>query len=97
MRELRLSDQEVQKLIAPALRRRLKQAGFVSGTASGHHYGFVFPINLGLAGSVSIERFDDGTWVFQQEVDMRLAERTHETFTIHAEAIARASVQFKGG
>lgn len=97
MRELRLSDAELQALIAPALRKKLKAAGFAFGTATDEHAGFYFPINLALAGSISVVRYEDGTWVFAQETNATLADRTADAFVSHVEACTRVDVAFKTG
>ena len=76
MKELHITDAELQKLIAPALRKRLKAAGFHTGTASDDNCAFFFPINLSVAGSVKVTRHEDGTWCIQQETSPALSERT---------------------
>ncbi len=86
MRELRLTDGELQKLIASALRRKLAKAGFKTGTPSDASSAFYFPLNLQLCGDVSVVRYEDGTWVFTQD-DAVIADRLAETFILHAVAI----------
>jgi hypothetical protein len=97
MKQLTMTDKEVQALIAPAIRKKLKAAGFVSGTASDDHAGYLFPIDLQLAGAITIQRHDDGTWVFQQEEDLTLMERTAATFAAHYEATQEATQRFEEG
>jgi len=97
MRTLTLTDAEVQKLIASAIRKRLKAAGFHTGTASDDHSGFFFPIDLGLAGQVGVTRHEDGTWTIQQETNLMLAERMGTTLAAHGEAIAAATQRFEEG
>ena len=89
MRELRITDAELQALIAPGLRARLKQAGFRNGTASNDHTGFFFPINLEIAGSCTVGRLEDGTWVFTQVDDAVIAERTELASAAHTDAVMR--------
>jgi hypothetical protein len=96
MRELKLTDREVASLIGNALRRKLRKSGFTMGTSTHEHAGFYFPISLDLAGSVSVERFEDGTWLFKQEMNAMLQERTEQTFEIHCDAIIGAERQFFG-
>ena len=68
MRELRITDVELQKMIAPVLRKRLRKAGFAMGAASADGPPtYMFPINLDLAAFVTVIRREDGTWLFQQE------------------------------
>ena len=67
MRTLTLTDAEVQKLIASAIRKRLKAAGFHTGTASDDHSGFFFPIDLGLAGQVGVTRHEEDVYKRQVE------------------------------
>jgi hypothetical protein len=76
MREVRMTDSELQKLVAPALREHLKKAGFFTGASSIDHCGYFFPINIDLAGAVKITRHEDGTWTFMQEMDVELSQRT---------------------
>lgn len=94
MRVLTLTDGEVAGMIAPLLRARLKEAGFVSGASSDDHTGFYFPIALDLAGEINIVRHEDGTWVFTQTLDTALAERMNATEAIHSQAIVGASAKF---
>lgn len=64
-----MDDRELAALIAPALQQKLREAGFKTGTASNRNAAFYMPINLDLAGHVSVERYEDGTWVFSQVTD----------------------------
>ena len=87
MRELRISDAELQGIIAPLLRTRLKEAGFAVGTPSDQEpTTFVFPINLDLVGAVAVTREEDGTWWFQQEADPMLFDRLGESMVAHFHA-----------
>ena len=95
MRELRLTDIELQRLIAPALKKRLRQEGFEFGTPEGRSPGegdpeaigmIMFPVNLDLAGCVSIERGDDGVWTFRQDTLVQL-QRFYQTLIDHHAAI----------
>ena len=96
MKELRIGDRELQALIAPALTARLKAEGFHTGVPTTEHCGFYFPINLCLAGDIEIVRHEDGTWIFSQEVDDRLASRTFAALEDHSVVCATAAVAFKG-
>ena len=89
MRTLTLTDAELQRLIAPAIRKRLKAAGFQTGTPSDDHAGFFFPIDLNICGKVDVTRHEDGTWTFEQE-DQAIADRIESSFNCHAEAIAKS-------
>jgi hypothetical protein len=96
MRTLTMTDRELQRLIAPAIRKRLKAAGFHTGTSSDDHAGFFFPIDLNLSGSVEVTRHEDGTWTFEQE-DQAVADRRATSLACHAEAITGAAQRFKEG
>jgi len=87
MKELRLSDRELQDIVGPALRAKLKVAGFVSGTPSNDHTAFFFPINLDLAGDVVVTRHEDATWSITQECDLTLLERTQAAGEAHVAAV----------
>jgi hypothetical protein len=89
MRELRLTDGELQKLVAPAIRAHLKTAGFHTGASSCNNNAFFFPINLDLAGDVRVTRHEDGTWVFTQETYPALAERTDDCEGLLVSALMR--------
>ena len=91
-----MTDRELQDLIAPALRARLREAGFKTGVPSDEHAGFFFPINLELSGSCDVARNADGTWTFSQ-CDALVADRTAATLMAHYNAIQEASAKFYGG
>ena len=97
MRELRITDVELQKMIAPVLRKRLRKAGFAMGAASADGPPtYLFPINLDLAAFVTVIRREDGTWLFQQD-DFVIAERLEESFLMHGDAyVNRANAPNKG-
>ena len=89
MRELRITDGEVQALIAPAFRARLRAEGFKMGTASdADPSSFFFPINLNLAGHVEVVRGADGVWSIFQEDDAHINDRTAAASEYHGGAIA---------
>ena len=92
MKELRLTDAELRALIAPALLDKLRCAGFATATAAGaaEPCAFYFPINLALAGEVTVNRSTEGVWTITQECDPLLAERTADTQTAHIEAMLSA-------
>lgn len=98
MKELRLTDAELQALIAPALRAKLRAAGFEAGRPSTiHGYPFFFlPINLDLAGQVSIERSEDGTWMFRQEQNPIVVERTEVAEECHRGAQMQTLIAMEG-
>jgi hypothetical protein len=98
MREFRISDVELQGIIAPLLRMRLREAGFAMGAPSAEQQPtYMFPINLDVSGAVTVIRGDDGFWTFQQD-EMKMAERLEETFLMHGEAFMnRANPPNKGG
>src|ERR1700684_1321499 len=87
MTEVQITDGELQKLIAPALRKFLKSKGFRFGTASDDNCAYWFPINLELGGSVEIERGEDGTWLIRQE-NAVVADRRAGTLMIPGGAVA---------
>jgi hypothetical protein len=88
MKELRITDQDLQALVAPALRERLKKVGFVLGRSTGEFPAAVWvPINLDLVGWCHFVRTDDGVWVFQQD-ENRMAEIVADGREDHGEAIA---------
>lgn len=91
MRELTLTDRELQALIAPKLRRRLKKAGFVMGAseASDDRPSFYFVIHLDLVGFSELVRNDDGTWTISQCENAMVADRVASSNVLHEEAIAR--------
>lgn len=95
MREIRISDAELQKLIATALRKRLVEGGFRSGAREDVNCSAFFPINLDLSGCVTVQRDDDGFWTFTQEVDEVAGDRTAEAHGAHTAAVAgvRGSVE----
>jgi hypothetical protein len=89
VRELRITDGELQTLIATALRRKLAKAGFKTGTPSDANAAFFFPINLELTGDCEVIRHEDGTWTFTQEETPMIADRIAQTAIFHAAAIAQ--------
>lgn len=88
MKEVRLSNRELQALIAPGLIAKLKAAGFQAGRSSGECCAVVFPINLNFSGTVDIERTDDGVWTFRQQDDVDVASRTEFAAQAHAAAVS---------
>jgi hypothetical protein len=91
IRELKLTDLEVQKLIAPALKKKLRAAGFTMGaseSADGFNCAFYFPVNLDLAGINTVERDEHGVWTFRQRVGGEAVnERLRQTSEDHMDAI----------
>jgi hypothetical protein len=67
LKQLELSDAQVQELVAPALLKRLRDAGFHTGVPTDTATTVYVPINLDLVGDVEIVRYEDGTWVFRQQ------------------------------
>jgi hypothetical protein len=92
VREVRISDADLQKIIGPPLRAFLKKNGFKSGTASDEGTGYFFPIDLDLAGNISVVRHADGTWMFLQE-DALIADRVAQTAALHLEVIQEAEAR----
>lgn len=87
MREVQITDAELERLIAPAIRKRLRAAGFKMGTASDEvPSAFMFPINLNLAGVVGVHRSEDGVWTFSQEDNPMLADRMMDSMIAHGHA-----------
>ena len=96
MIELRISDGELQQLIAPAILKRLKKAGFRNGTPSDDMCTFFLPVNLNLAGRVKVTRHEDGTWLIQQETDDMLIERTDTCAGLNFAAFMQRDQPSKG-
>lgn len=96
MREVTISDRELQALIAPALISWLKAKGFQGGLPSGEHNGFWFPISLDFAGEVHAVRYEDGTWIFSQELNERLIQRTHSAREDFARVLVSTAMALKG-
>lgn len=90
MHELRLTDLELQSLLAPALKARLRQEGFKFGESESPHDEthnlLLLPVNLDLADEVMVERTDDGVWVFRQS-NPAISRRLLESMLAHGEAI----------
>lgn len=87
MRELRITDGELQRLVGGALRDRLAKAGFRMGTPSdATPSSFFFPVCLNLDGDVDVVRDADGTWTITQDA-FDIAERVADTQVEHANAI----------
>jgi hypothetical protein len=84
-----MTDRELQKLIATPLVAKLKAAGFKTGTPSNDHTGFYFPINLNMAGELSIVRYEDGVWTFRQEDSYIAADRQAASIQAFVEACER--------
>jgi hypothetical protein len=98
VKELRLTDRELQALIAPALLARLKAAGFVTAHSEGAQpVGFAFPITLNLAGEVTLHRSDEGVWTLTQLSDGDLAERTEFAQRAHVEAVGHTVADLTKG
>lgn len=87
MLELRLTDQELQALVAPRLVARLRKAGFKMGRTEGEFPSSMFvPISLDLVGWCSFTRDADGFWTIQQD-ETRIAEVVADAHEMHYEAI----------
>lgn len=99
MKELRITDAELQRLVGTALRLYLERRGFKMASSSAGARGgyYVFPVNLGLADRVEVERYGDGTWAIRQQ-DEAIAARLDDAVLIHGEAIlASARPRMRGG
>ena len=89
MAELVLTDIEMQKLVATALKHRMAKAGFIFGECeSEDHEVLLLPVNLDLTGFVTVSRTEDGIWTFQQS-HPSVEERFYQLFEAHAQAIAK--------
>ena len=87
MREVQITDAELERLIAPAIRKFMRRVGFKMGTPSDETpSAFMFPINLNLSGAIGVHRSEDGVWTFSQEDDPMLADRMIETMIAHGQA-----------
>jgi hypothetical protein len=100
MNTLRISDGELQTLLATAIRKKLAGAGFKTG-ASMEGWGnpncaFYFPINLNLSGQCGVQRGADGFWTFSQEDNPIMADRLAATLRAHADAITVSMERFEG-
>ena len=87
MKELRITDSELQAVIAPALRKFLAGKGFLMGTPSDSLTTYFFPIDVNLAGCVDVTRDADGVWTITQD-EHGMAERVAVSAFEHGEAIA---------
>lgn len=88
MRELRITDGELQRMIGGVLRERLAKAGFRMGTPSDAiPSSFFFPVCLNLDGDVDVVRDADGHWTITQDKP-EITERLASTLADHHEAIA---------
>lgn len=89
MKELQITDAQLQKIVGAALRKHLAAAGFRMGASSGETppvYGL--PVNLDLAGKFGV--FHDcatGVWTITQEEDEVLCDRTTDAVRSHVEAM----------
>lgn len=84
MRELILTDAEMQKLVGTKIRQRLVKAGFKIGRSEGRNDSIWVPVDLNLLAGSHITRDEDGFWTFRQEDPMIIA-RVKDTVAIHAE------------
>lgn len=87
MKELRITDAEMQRLVALPLRTYLIRHGFKHGEASTDHAIYAFPVALDLAGVVTVVHEDDGHWRFVQETDETLSDRLDSSLASHTEAV----------
>lgn len=88
MKEFKISDAGLQALVADALRKRLIAAGLRPGAPSNDCCAVALPVNLNLAGEVEVERDEDGTWTFRQQLDAEVSSRTAFAAECHASAVA---------
>lgn len=88
MRELRLTDRDLQALVAPGLRAKLRAAGFKIGRSSGEFPAALFvPISLDLVGWCQFTRDEDGVWTILQD-ETRMADILDDAHAMHADAVA---------
>lgn len=87
MRELRISDAELQRDLSRVLMARLKKAGFHTGAASDEQCTAMLPVRIDLAGAVMVKRDEAGFWIITQELHLELADRTAFTEQAHVAAI----------
>jgi len=93
MKELKLTDGELQALIAPVLCKKLRAAGFKMGTASDEESSsFFFPINFNLTGNCYVFRDADGIWTIGQE-DAVIHDRVSSAMRLHIAAINDAAAK----
>lgn len=89
MKEARISDAEMQRLVATALTKRLRAAGLHTVESCAHRWAVCLPVTLNLAGHVDVEHDDDaGEWIIRQELETALADRTTFAEGAHAGAFA---------
>ena len=97
MKQLAISAVELQTLVATALRDKLRAAGFKLGPGDGQERScFTIPVNLGMTGNCQLTYHEDGTWLFEQEDDATVADRTQDTFQSHFDAVRAAALKNAG-
>ena len=98
MKQLSITSTELQALVAGALKSRLRAAGFALGPGDGVERAcFMIPVNLGMTGNCQLTYHEDGTWLFEQEDDDKVADRTQDTFLSHFDAQRTAALKNAGG
>lgn len=89
MKEARISDAEMQRLVATALTKRLRASGLHTIDSSASRWAICLPVTINLAGVVVIDHDEDaGEWVFRQELEAELADRTAFAESAHAAAFS---------
>ncbi len=97
MKQLSIKSDELQSLVATALKARLRAAGFKLGSSDGLERScLMIPVNVGMTGYCQLTYHEDGTWLFEQEDDTVVAERTHDTFRSHFDAQRNAALKNAG-
>lgn len=92
MREITITDGELQKMIGEGIRRRLRAAGFVLGTSERDiSRTYLFPINLDLTGAVEVFRHEDGVWTIRQD-ETAIAAMINESDHMLGEAVLRRTL-----
>lgn len=87
MKEVRISDAQLQQIIGRPLVEHLRRNGFQTGRGTHEQCSIAMPIELDLAGAVDIIRSEDGIWTFRQELDYALSARMEFAADSHMTAI----------
>lgn len=90
---MRISDRDLQAMIAPRLKDALRRAGFKIGTNGDGHACFMIPVNVGLIGTSQLTLQEDGNWLFQQEESEVIADRVTDAGMAHFEAMRAAAIK----
>jgi hypothetical protein len=97
VKELRISDRDLQKLIATGIKDALRRAGFKIGENGDGHACVMLPVNIGLTGISQVTHFEDGSWLFEQEETEQIYDRVSDAGMAHFDAMRDAAIKNAGG